>query len=71
MAGMITELSRRGFYSDLVNYYRNNFYRIRSEPLELTKCFDQTLRNYIEIKPLEVKIGKSSYDKYKCSIYLF
>ena len=58
---MLNDLICRGFYSELLQYYKNNYYKIRNEPQKETKDFDAKLREYLELKPFELKLGKYKY----------
>ena len=54
---MLTDF-HRGFATYLASFSRSNFHQHRCEPTQKTREFDEKLRQYLEVKPVDIKIGK-------------
>ena len=48
---------RRGFATYLANFTRSNYHQHRTEPTETTKDFDEKLRQYLDLKPVDIILG--------------
>lgn len=54
---MLTDF-HRGFATYLASFTRSNFHQHRSEPTRKTREFDEKLRLYLELKPVDLIRGK-------------
>ena len=65
---MLTDF-HRGFATYLASFSRSNFHQHRCEPTQKTREFDEKLRQYLEIKPVDIKRGKVLFYDFVLDVY--